>query len=68
MDGFSAQEWEKLNNKDRIAHCVMAAREAETFAQKASPDLRQAYKDLAANWSVLAAELQAAVNRDATNG
>ena len=68
MDGFSADQWEKLTNEQRIAHCLMAAREAETFAEKASPELRQAYKDLAANWNVLATELQAATNRGATNG
>ena len=44
MDGFSANEWEKLNNEQRIAHCQMAAREAETFSRRASPELRQATK------------------------
>jgi hypothetical protein len=68
MDGFSAHEWEKATNVERIEHCRMAAREAETFAEMASNELRPVYKDLAASWKVLAAEIQQATNMVAKNG
>ena len=68
MDGFSAYEWEKATNEDRIAHCLMAAREAETFAAMASIELRPVYKELAASWKVLAAEMQQAASVVAKNG
>ena len=60
MDGFNAKDWEKATNAERVEHCRMAAREAETFAARASSELRPVYKELAASWRVLAAEIEAA--------
>ena len=68
MDGFSAHEWEKATTTERIAHCQMAAREAESFAIMASTELQPVYKELAASWKVLAAEMQQATNVVAKNG
>ena len=60
MDEFHAEEWQKLTDAERVRHCRMAAREAETFAQLASPELCQFYKDLTASWNLLAAEIEQA--------
>ena len=68
MDGFSAHEWEKATTAQRIAHCQMAAREAESFAIMASTELQPVYKELAASWKILAAEIQQATNVVAKNG
>jgi uncharacterized protein YaaW (UPF0174 family) len=68
MDGFNAHEWEKATTAGRIEHCRMAAREAETFAEMASNELRPFYKELAVSWKVLAAEIQQAMNMVAKNG
>jgi hypothetical protein len=58
MDGFTAERWSKLTNAERIEHCQMAAREADTFAQSAGPGLRGMYEKLAAQWQALAAEIE----------
>jgi len=68
MDGFSASEWEKATTAERIERCKMAARDAEAFAELASPELRPLYKDLAASWNRLAAEIQQAMSVVAKNG
>ncbi len=68
MDGFKAHDWEKATNAERIEHCRMAAREAETFAAMASPELQPVYKELSASWKILAAEIQEATNVVAKNG
>jgi hypothetical protein len=59
VDGFSADKWEKLSDAERIEHCRVAAREAETYAQLARPELQAVYKDHAASWHLLAAEIEA---------
>ena len=46
----------------------MAAREAESFAAMASTELQPVYKELAASWKILAAEIQQATNVVAKNG
>jgi hypothetical protein len=58
MDGFTAEGWSKLTNAERIEHCQMAAREADTYAQSATPELRVKYEKLAAQWRDLAAEIE----------
>jgi hypothetical protein len=58
MDGFTADLWSKLTKAERIEHCRLAAREAEAYARSASPESRQAYKNLAAQWHRLAAEIE----------
>ena len=57
MDGFSSDNWEKLSEAERVEHCRMAAREADTYAQLARPELKRVYRDLAAQWHMLAAEI-----------
>jgi len=58
MDGFTAERWSKLTNTERIEHCQRAAREADTYAQSASVELRGMYQQLAAQWEALAAEIE----------
>jgi hypothetical protein len=58
MDGFDADKWGKFTDVERIEFCRMAAREAETYAQLARPDLKRAYKDIAAQWHLLSAEIE----------
>jgi hypothetical protein len=60
MDGITADVWSKLTNAERIEHCHMAAKEADSYAQSASPDMREAYKLLADQWRMLAAEIEGA--------
>lgn len=59
MDGFATEQWAKLTNPERIEHCRMAAREADQFAQQAtSSGLKSAYTALAAQWHMLATEIE----------
>ena len=58
MDGFTADLWSKLTQAERIEHCRTTALEAEAYARSASPESRPAYKDLAAQWHRLAAEIE----------
>lgn len=57
MDGFTAERWSELTDAERIEHCQMAAREADTYAQSASAELRGMYEQLAAQWQALAGEI-----------
>jgi hypothetical protein len=54
MGDFSADKWPKIAG--RIEFCRIAAREAERDAKSASPDLRDLYWALAAQWRLLAIE------------
>ena len=58
VDGFSADRWKKLSDAERIEHCRMAAREADAYAELARPELQTVYKDLAAQWHMLASEIE----------
>jgi hypothetical protein len=58
MDGFSAHEWSKLTTTEQLVHCRLAALGAETYARSASSDLRELYKELAAQWRLLAVEVE----------
>jgi len=57
MDDFSADGWAKLSVAGRIERCRMAAREAERYAKSAAPELRDLYWRLAAQWRLLAIEI-----------
>ena len=57
MNGFSAERWSKLTDAERIEHCQMSAREADTYAESQEPRLRERYQRLAAQWRALAIEL-----------
>ena len=61
---FSGPEWARLSVAERIAKCHAFAREAALLAQAASPETRERYRDLAAKWNTLAAEIEEA-ERDA---
>jgi hypothetical protein len=52
------EDWAKLTRAERVARCHLLAREAAQLAQAAAPDKRQAYRDIAAKWNTLAAEME----------
>jgi hypothetical protein len=52
--------WASLTPAQRVALCHALAREAAQLAQAASPSMKQAYKEIAAKWNTLAAEIEAA--------
>ena len=58
MDGFDVDKWGKCSDVERIEFCRTAAREAETYAQLARPYLKRAYKDIAAQWHLISAEIE----------
>lgn len=60
MDDFSADKWAKLSNAERIEFCRKAARQAEAAAEAETTDRLciQAYRNLAAQWRALAAEIE----------
>jgi hypothetical protein len=60
MDGLSRDGWAKLSDAERIEHCRAAAREAESQAQIAALKMRDIHKRLAAQWHMLAAEIESA--------
>jgi hypothetical protein len=41
-----------------MEHCRRAAHEANLVAQSAAPKVKKAYEDLAAQWYMLAAEIE----------
>jgi hypothetical protein len=51
-------KWNSLTNRERIHLCREYAQEAEQLAQAASPERRQQYKRIAAQWQQIAAELE----------
>jgi len=57
MKDFSL-EWPKLSNAERVAFCESAARQAEAEAETSDPSCRQAYRTLAAQWRLLAVEIE----------
>jgi len=58
MAEFSAEIWSALSIAERLKLCRMAARDAEAAALSAEPDLLPLYKDLAAQWRLLAIEVE----------
>jgi len=54
---FSAAEWKGLTTAERISRCRMLAEEAEQLAQTAPPSLKKRYKEIAAQWHLVVAEL-----------
>ena len=58
VGGFSAKKWEKLSDPERIEYCRTSAREAAAFGKLARPEMRQFYRDLAAQWRMLANEIE----------
>jgi len=58
MDDFKADRWPDLSNAERIELCRIAARDAEADAKSAELASRHLYKNLAAQWLMLAAEIE----------
>ena len=68
MHDFNADTWSKLSVSERIEHCRMAARQAEADAKTADPASRQIYKNIAAQWRVLAIEIERYGSSQETTG
>lgn len=60
---LNRDEWAKMSVAERVARCHEHAREAIQLANAARPDLKQTYRDIAAKWNVLAAEMENAAPR-----
>ena len=58
-------DWGTLTAAERVALCHVFAREAAQLAQASDPVRRKLYRDIAANWNTLAAEMEQAALRDA---
>jgi hypothetical protein len=55
---FSGADWTRLNIVERIARCHIYAWEAAQLAEAATPETRQQYRDLVAQWNTLAAVME----------
>jgi hypothetical protein len=55
---FSAADWKQLSAVERAAKCRECAGEATRLARAAGPDMQHAYKEIAAQWHRLAAEIE----------
>ena len=49
---------------ERVALCHVFAREAAQLAQASAPERRKLYRDVAAKWNTLAAEMEQSALRD----
>jgi len=58
VDAFKANTWRQLSDAERIKYCRAAAREADALRKSARPEMRQFYRDLAAQWRSLADEIE----------
>jgi hypothetical protein len=59
MQAINLGDWERLTADERVELCRMAAGEARQAAQAAtSPEMKRAYRELAAHWHQLAAEVE----------
>jgi hypothetical protein len=56
--GFASAEWASMTLAERVARCHAFAREASQLAQAAPAGTRQQYRDIAAHWNSLAAEME----------
>ena len=55
---FKAEEWKELRPADRAQRCRVIAREAQSCAQAAAPELAVHYEQIAKDWVRLADELE----------
>ena len=55
---LEAAEWQGLTEGERAAVCRRFAAEAERETQSARHALQQTYKDIAAQWHTVAAEIE----------
>ena len=58
MAGFSAADWAKLSNVERVTVCRAYAAEAEELARAQPGSLGDSYMAVARLWLELAAELE----------
>ena len=58
--GFNGPQWVGLTDAERVAKCHVYAREAAQLAQAAHAGSQERYRDLAAQWNTLAAEIEQA--------
>ena len=63
-DVKTPDNWAKMNTAERVAVCHAFAREAAQLAQAAHPDKKHVYKELAAKWNTLAAEIENSAQQD----
>jgi len=56
-DRFKADEWDTLAPSERVRRCLLWAAEAQALADKASPELKQTYQNMADQWATLAREI-----------
>ena len=50
--------WTGMPITERIAKCHAFAREALQLAEAAHPEMKKKYKDIAAHWNTIAAEME----------
>jgi len=55
---LTSAEWAQMTVAERVARCHAFAREASQLAQAAHADRRQQYRNIAAQWNSLAAEIE----------
>ena len=55
---FTAVEWHGLTKDERASLCRRLAQEAERAARSAQPKLQEDFKHIAAQWQILAAEIE----------
>ena len=55
---ITGAEWSKMTVEERVARCHAFAREAMQLAQATHPHMTQKFRDIAAQWNTLAAEME----------
>lgn len=56
---FNAAEWKRLSSIDRAHRCRLLSEEAMTMAERAAPELKERYLELASAFLRLAFDLEA---------
>jgi hypothetical protein len=57
---LTGAEWNGMTVAERIARCHAFAREAYVLTEAAHPDMKPKYRAIAAQWNMLAAEMETA--------
>ena len=55
---ITGPEWARITVAERITRCHAFAREAYVLAEAAHPDMKTKYRAIAAQWNMLAAEME----------
>jgi hypothetical protein len=56
---FAVEEWAQLSWSERIRQCRLMAEAARQLAERATPEMREQFNDLARGWADLAHEIEA---------